>query len=643
MKTNNQNNGNQKVKDVDVQTQLKECANGMTSHRNQRYSLRPNNILSSEAIEEVFRKTMMNGLPRGIYSGIDNFDQLCRLDRGQLVVVTGIPGMGKSEFVDALCIQYNKLYGLRTLYFSPENPVPMHISKLIAKFEGCSDAKDDVISERRKMVRDYIYANFSFFDYDKEYRLVDILFDAEIEIYRKGIDILVIDSYNKVLRETGNNETEVIGRDLDLLERFAKRMNVIVILVAHPRKMDNDKVTGKPIIPSAYDINGSANFFNKADGVLTVHRIRDPNYTIIKVSKVKFSNYGGIGEFCLGYDSRNGRFYDIPDVDEMVTVRIPPPPEAKPFDHDTHCKSGIEWLNVPCSVSKRVTSKETMTVSLWNFLTCQREDLILSLERIRAESDHKVASKLKTELLPVVMPSVVIDGERRRENVRKYTNLLCIDIDKKDNAMPMEEIFEKLKSLPYVAFAQRSCSGEGYYAIIPIKYGDKHVEHFMAIEEDMAQMGIVIDKACKDEVRARFYSTDANRYVAEKCEAYVRRVPCTKGAEVAVTTATEPPRFSTPTYSSSLEDLMAKLDRACEGIEAYDVCPTYQAWFEVGSALAKELGEDGRRYFHQLSRGYKGYDAEETDQKYSEIMKGADRYSYNAGTIFHYINKLKHV
>lgn len=86
---------------------------------------------------------------------------------------------------------------------------------------------------------------------------------------------------------------------------------------------------------------------------------------------------------------------------------------------------------------------------------------------------------------------------------------------------------------------------------------------------------------------------------------------------------------------------MAKLDKVCEGIEAYDVCPTYQAWFEVGSALAKELGEDGRRYFHQLSRGYEGYDAYEADQKYSEIMKEADRYSFTAGTIFYHINNLK--
>ena len=547
--------------------------------------------------------------------------------------------MGKSEVVDALCVQYNMLYQMRTLFFSPENqPIGLHINKLFAKFVGRKYSQDDLLGEVGINVRNYIYDNFSFFNYLKEHSLPDILSTAEVEILGKGIDIVVIDSYNKILHDYKMNETEEIGRDLDHLERFAKRLNVIVILVAHPRKMEKDK-NGCWLIPSAYDINGSANFANKADFVGTVHRVYDPNYTIVKISKVKFSNYGGQGEVHLGYDLRNGRFYDIPDMD--FTTVLPPPPEAKPFDLDTHRKSGVDWLNVTCSASKRVTSKETSTVSLWDFLTCERPDLIESLNKVRAESDHKVASKAKVDLLPVVMPSVVIEGERKRENIREFTNLICIDIDKKDNEMPMEEIFKILKSLPYVAFAQRSCSGEGYYAIIPIKYERNHLEHFLALEEDFAQMGITIDKACKDETRTRFFSYDLDRYVAEKCEAYVRRVPCTKGAEVAVTTATEPPRFSTPTYSSSPEEFMAKLDRACEGIEAYDVCPTYQSWFEVGSALAKELGENGRRYFHQLSCGYEGYDPEEVDKKFSDMLKDADRYSYTMGTVFHYIEQVK--
>ena len=118
-------------------------------------------------------------------------------------------------------------------------------------------------------------------------------------------------------------------------------------------------------------------------------------------------------------------------------------------------------------------------------------------------------------------------------------------------------------------------------------------------------------------------------------------MPRAKGAEVAVSTATEPSRFSSPTYTSSPEELMTKLDKACEGLEAYNVCPSYHTWFEVGAALAKELGEEGRRYFHQLSCGYEGYDPNEVDQKFSDILKDADRYAYSMGTVFHYIEQVK--
>ena len=272
-----------------------------------------NFIYSVESLEEAYRKTMINGVPKGINTGLNSLDELFRLDKGKLVVVTGIPNMGKSEFVDYLCVQYNKLYGMRTVYFSPENqPIAYHIGKLFRKFEGRKDTKEDIVNEHSRVIRNYIYENFSFFNYAREYKLGEILDTAREVAYERGAEILVIDSYNKVSRDISVNETEVIGRELDMLERFAKELNMIVILVAHPRKMEK-KADGKYVVPSAYDINGSANFYNKADFCISVHRNFSPNYAIIKVDKVKFNNYGGQGEIELGYNNVSGNYFDIPD------------------------------------------------------------------------------------------------------------------------------------------------------------------------------------------------------------------------------------------------------------------------------------------------------------------------------------------
>ena len=52
------------------------------------------------------------------------------------------------------------------------------------------------------------------------------------------------------------------------VKRFAQMYGVHVWFVAHPRQMQN--WNGQA--PSLYDISGSANFINKADNGIIVHR-----------------------------------------------------------------------------------------------------------------------------------------------------------------------------------------------------------------------------------------------------------------------------------------------------------------------------------------------------------------------------------
>lgn len=598
------------------------------------------NIQCAEILEDAYRSTMINGLPKGINTGLNSLDELFRLDRGKLVTVTGIPNMGKSEFIDYLCVQYNKLHGMRTLFYSPENqPIAFHIGKLFRKLSCRKDTKEDLTNEESKEMRKYIYENFFFFDYTKEYNLQEILNTAEGAIKDLGIGILVIDSYNKVRRDVTVNETELIGRELDKLERFAKEMNIILLLVVHPRKMEKDK-DGKYVIPSGYDMNGSANFKNKSDFVLCVHRNFEPNYAIVKVDKVKFNNYGGQGTVELGYNNISGNYFDITnergfleDEDAIFT-----PPAETPFVLDTQYKNGEEWLNVTCACARRINAKETTEMNLYQFLTCDRPDLLESINRIRTNTDSKERRELKTALLPIICPSVIgFKGERKTENIKGYTNLLCIDIDEKDNPNKMSSILEVLKSLPYVAFAQRSASGNGYYAIIPIEEGKHLKEYFYAVEEELAAKGIIIDKGCSDFIRARYYSHDSERYVNPRCTMYTKRKSNRRSGE-----STQYPTLGLehPTLVDS-EKFQSVLDRACEGVESLDVCPNYTAWSQVGLALAKVLGEVGRGYFHKLSCGYKEYDKSETDSKFDDFLRDAHRYEYGTGTVLFYIREAK--
>ena len=53
--------------------------------------------------------------------GLNNFDEIFSTYTGQFITVTGIPSSGKSDFVDQMVVGYNKQYGWKTAFASPEN------------------------------------------------------------------------------------------------------------------------------------------------------------------------------------------------------------------------------------------------------------------------------------------------------------------------------------------------------------------------------------------------------------------------------------------------------------------------------------------------------------------------------------------
>jgi len=134
-------------------------------------------------------------------------------------------------------------------------------------------------------------------------------------IQSKGIKILVIDPYNKLEYQAGRSETETqyISRFLDRLQMFARFNDVLVILVAHPKKM-NKQPGGVYEVPTLYDISGSAHFYNKADYGLSIYRLPNgdntgfQNAVQVHVQKVKFKHLGENGMVELKYNYNNGRF-----------------------------------------------------------------------------------------------------------------------------------------------------------------------------------------------------------------------------------------------------------------------------------------------------------------------------------------------
>ena len=74
------------------------------------------------------------GLPAGSSTGWPSVDRHYTVAPGQLTVLTGWPGSGKSEWLDALILNLARR-GWRFAIYSPENAPPeLHVAKYLEKF-----------------------------------------------------------------------------------------------------------------------------------------------------------------------------------------------------------------------------------------------------------------------------------------------------------------------------------------------------------------------------------------------------------------------------------------------------------------------------------------------------------------------------
>jgi twinkle protein len=167
---------------------------------------------------------------------------------------------------------------------------------------------------RRAM--DWVVDHFYLIRADDEAPTIDwILAAAKAAVLRHGIRGLVIDPYNEIehKRPQNQNETEYVSQLLGKVKRFAQAHEVHVWFVAHPAKPQREKDGSLPT-PTLYDISGSANWANKADVGLVVHRDpdRDPTRTDICIRKVRFKSVGKTGMTSLRYERATGRYSEIP-------------------------------------------------------------------------------------------------------------------------------------------------------------------------------------------------------------------------------------------------------------------------------------------------------------------------------------------
>jgi len=271
-------------------------------------------VVTLNDIREEILDIYQNGIDQGMTLEISGLDNFIRWQLGRLLVVTGIPSHGKSEFIDFLVSKFMIYHGYKIAYFSPENyPLKLHYAKISEKITGKS--LNQLTMDEFNDCFNYLVEHIFFIKPDNgEYTLENIFTETKSLIFRHNIKILVIDPWNRIEHQMGSeSETTYINKMLTKIINFAQENHILVIIAAHPRKMQKKKNSTEYEIPSLYDISGSAHFYNKTDYGICVYRNFTEETTEIYVQKVKFRHLGKIGDISFKYNEANGR-YSLSDI-----------------------------------------------------------------------------------------------------------------------------------------------------------------------------------------------------------------------------------------------------------------------------------------------------------------------------------------
>mgnify|MGYP003648699104 CR=1 FL=1 len=282
-------------------------------------------IYSALSYKDEVAKLYSDGMLQGASTGIASLDKLMTIVPGQLSVVTGLPGSGKSGFLDHLAIGLAAREGWKFAVASFENNPAIHIAKLSElymskKFFNTGDevgVAPRMSESESQEALEFVDQHFVFLENrDGETSSIDSILDRTKSAIMRlgdghsdsgGLRGLIIDPYNYIsMGSLDSNEHTAITNLLTKLVSTARSHNLHIWLVAHPAKMPTIGPEGETAVPKGMNISGSASFFAKTDLGWTLHR-RDEAVEL-HVWKCRFKFVGSVGMVPLEYDLATGRY-----------------------------------------------------------------------------------------------------------------------------------------------------------------------------------------------------------------------------------------------------------------------------------------------------------------------------------------------
>lgn len=465
----------------------------------------------TDSIIEKIQKADLTA-ERGYRSGVSNLDKIFRIDKKQLTIITGKANQGKTTFLDYYTYMLAKNAGLKTLFLSFETDINLHLA-LLLKYAD------------KEILKSKLY-----FADTTEISTIEQIIKVIIEAKENyNIDNIVIDPFNYISTEQAI-DTNAICYILKELRQAAKKYNVSVILVAHPRKMQADEqLTGESIA-------GSIHFSTVADNILIISTDFNTHKTTVRTDKIRYNKMQGeinaTADFLYCLD---GTYIENTE-DELFGTVAPvqqPKPNKQPKETQRieiakavlqETESKIDYnklMQTKVAYMDNVCAKQSDTITLQEALT-KAASIQDKQAELRTLTDKAEMQKYKRNNFPAFAPSVVFNSDgTTKDNVKQINPIICVDIDGQDNGyMSTDKMKEIVSKIPYVFYAQESASGKGIFCFVQIEDTNQFKGHFNALQEAFKANGLIIDAQCKDINRKRFIAYDPMPYINRNATIY---------------------------------------------------------------------------------------------------------------------------
>ena len=306
------------LREMSFQRKVKLLENPTIDDLNVLAEMRKDEVTAELVNPEALLESLNEESSEKIYSTkIKNLDGNYKFIKGQMTIISGIPSHGKSEFCDQIITNTIKHYDFKWLVFSPENyPVKSYLKrKLIPKIMGYRPTDTNVIRETAEFLLNHI----DIISPDTEKRTLEDILSLLSEKY----DAFLIDPWNELYHDfekKGMSETRYIEHSLTRIRNEVRARNIHAFVAVHPRKMEKVSIDQRNKMlmyyaqPKAYDIMGSANWYAKADSIISLYKPPEVNGQTVEpaknsqvhILKVREARLGEPGVVPLTYDKQNG-------------------------------------------------------------------------------------------------------------------------------------------------------------------------------------------------------------------------------------------------------------------------------------------------------------------------------------------------